>query len=539
MDQTADYVIVGAGSAGCVLARRLADAGASVIMLEAGGPDRSYIVRKPGMIAIFHNVPDLKKRLDWGYFSAPQASALGRTIPQVRGRVVGGSGSINGMLFVRGNARNYDDWAADGCAGWGHSDVLASFKRMENWEDGATELRGAGGPIEVTRQVDLTPASQAFMAALAETAGVPVIDDYNGASQEGVAVFQQSVRGGLRYSSSVGYLDHHNLPNLAVETRITVARIIVDKGRATGVEVITADGKKTINATREVILSAGVYGSPQILMLSGIGPAAHLREHGLDVVADLPVGDNLHDHMFVPMTYVMKSARNRGTTPYFASGLVKETLRGGTWMGRSVFEAVGFVRSQQAGTIPDIQVHALPWSYPFPNQDAPVRHKVDKRSALTIMPTLIYPKSRGTVRLASTDPSAGAGDRPCVPVRPRRRRTPARRDGTDSRGHVQPGHRRRDQPRAIPRYRLPRSPRAREGTPQSGDDRLPPGRHLPHGSRRAGGRRPVASGTRHRRAPRRRRVDHAEHHGRQHQRSRDDDRRARRGDHARHGGRSH
>ncbi len=406
MDQTADYVIVGAGSAGCVLARRLADAGASVIVLEAGGPDRSYIVRKPGMIAIFHNVPDLKKRLDWGYFSAPQASALGRTIPQVRGRVVGGSGSINGMLFVRGNARNYDDWAADGCAGWGHSDVLASFKRMENWEDGATELRGAGGPIEVTRQVDLTPASQAFMAALAETAGVPVIDDYNGASQEGVAVFQQSVRGGLRYSSSVGYLDDHNLPNLAVETRVTVARIIVDKGRATGVEVITADGKKTIKATREVILSAGVYGSPQILMLSGIGPAAHLRQHGLDVVADLPVGDNLHDHMFVPMTYVMKSARHRGTTPYFASGLLKETLRGGTWMGRSVFEAVGFVRSQQAGTIPDIQVHALPWSYPFPNQDAPVRHKVDKRSALTIMPTLIYPKSRGTVRLASADPSA-------------------------------------------------------------------------------------------------------------------------------------
>ena len=155
-----------------------------------------------------------------------------------------------------------------------------------------------------------------------------------------------------------------------------------------------------------MILSAGVYGSPQILMLSGIGPAAHLREHGIDVAADLPVGDNLHDHMFVPMTYVMKSARNRGTTPYFASGLIKETLRGDTWMGRSVFEAVGFVRGPKAGPIPDIQIHALPWSYPFPNQDAPVRHKVDKRSALTIMPTLIYPRSRGTVRLASADPTA-------------------------------------------------------------------------------------------------------------------------------------
>jgi len=306
MDQTADYVIAGAGSAGCILARRLADSGASVVLLEAGGPDRSYIVRKPGMIAIFHNVPDLKKRLDWGYYSAPQASALGRTIPQVRGRVVGGSGSINGMLFVRGNARNYDDWAAAGCLGWGYSDVLTSFKRLENWEDGATELRGGGGPIEVTRQRELTPASQAFMAALAEVAGVGRLDDYNAESQEGVAIFQQSVHGGLRYSSSVGYLDDHKLPNLTVATRVVVSRVLLDKGRATGVEVITNEGRRIIRATREVILAAGVFGSPQILMLSGIGPAAHLREHGIDVAADLPVGDNLHDHMFVPMTYVMK-----------------------------------------------------------------------------------------------------------------------------------------------------------------------------------------------------------------------------------------
>ena len=406
MDQTADYVIAGAGSAGCILARRLADSGASVVLLEAGGPDRSYIVRKPGMIAIFHNVPNLKKRLDWGYYSAPQASALGRTIPQVRGRVVGGSGSINGMLFVRGNARNYDDWAAAGCLGWGYSDVLTSFKRLENWEDGATELRGAGGPIEVTRQRELTPASQAFMAALAEVAGVGRLDDYNAESQEGVAIFQQSVHGGLRYSSSVGYLDDHKLPNLTVATRVVVSRVLLDKGRATGVEVMTNEGRRIIRATREVILAAGVFGSPQILMLSGIGPADHLREHGIDVAADLPVGDNLHDHMFVPMTYVMKSARNRGTTPYFAAGLIREAIRGGTWMGRSVFEAVGFVRGPNAGAIPDIQIHALPWSYPFPNQDAPTRHKVDKRSALTVMPTLIYPKSRGTVRLASADPTA-------------------------------------------------------------------------------------------------------------------------------------
>ena len=396
-------LIAGAGSAGCVLARRLAQTGASVILLEAGGPDRTRLVRQPGMIAIFHNVPALKKRLDWGYYTAPQASALGRRIPQPRGRVLGGSGSINGMLFVRGNRKNYDDWDVPG---WSYENVLSSFKRLEDWEDGATDLRGAGGPVKVTRQKDLTPASQAFIEALAATTGTKKIDDYNGESQEGVSVFQQNASGGLRYSSSVGYLDHHSLPNLTVLTRARITRIIMARGRATGVEVDTGNDRGTITASREVILCAGVYGSAQLLLLSGVGPAAHLRDHGIAVTADLPVGRNLHDHMFVPMTYCMTSARNRGTTPYFAGGVVREAVRGDTWMGRTVFEAVGFVRSSQACDIPDIQVHALPWSYPFPNQDSPARQKVDKRCALTIMPTLIYPKSRGTLRLASADPSA-------------------------------------------------------------------------------------------------------------------------------------
>jgi choline dehydrogenase len=406
MDRSADYVIAGAGSAGCVLARRLAESGASVILVEAGGPDRTRLVRQPGMIAIFHNVPALKKRLDWGYYTAPQAAALGRRIPQPRGRVLGGSGSINGMLFVRGNARNYDGWAADGCPGWGFADVLPSFRKMEDWEDGASDLRGAGGPIRVRRQKDLTPASCAFIEALAATAGVKKIDDYNGESQEGAAVFQQNADGGLRYSSSVGYLDDHGLPGLTICTGARITRVLIHNGRAAGIEAVTAEGRATIRASREVILCAGVYGSAQLLMLSGIGPASHLRSLGIGVVADLPVGDNLHDHMFVPMTYCMKSARNRGTATYFLAGMVREALRGGTWLSRTVFEAVGFVRSSLAGAIPDIQVHALPWSYPFPNQDSPKRHKVDKRCALTVMPTLIYPKSRGTLRLASADPAA-------------------------------------------------------------------------------------------------------------------------------------
>jgi choline dehydrogenase len=406
MEQTADYVIAGAGSAGCVLARRLAESGASVILLEAGGPDTTRLVRKPGMIAIFHNVPQLKKRLDWGYCTVPQPHARNRTIPQPRGRIRGGSGSINGMLFVRGNHKNYDDWAADGCPGWGWDDVLPSFKKMEDWEGGASELRGAGGPVKVTRQQDLTPASQAFIDAVAETAGVKKIDDYNGESQEGASVIQQNVANGLRYSSSVAYLDDHGLPNLTIITKAMITKVVIANGRATGVEIITPNGPGHIRASREVILSAGVFGSPQLLMLSGVGPAAHLREHGIDVVADLPVGDNLHDHMFVPMTWCMKSAIHHGKASYFFSGILKEELRGDTWLARTVFEAFGFVRSSIAGEIPDIQLHVLPWSYPFPNQDSAKRWKVDPRSSLTVFSTLIYPKSRGTLRLASADPLA-------------------------------------------------------------------------------------------------------------------------------------
>jgi choline dehydrogenase-like flavoprotein len=311
------------------------------------------------------------------------------------------------MVFVRGNQQNFDDWAAEGNAGWAFADALPSFKRFESFEDGGSALRGGSGPIKVIRAKDITPASESFIEAFSETAGVKKLDDYNGESQEGVSLFQQSNADGLRYSTAVGYLDDRDA-RLTVLPKTQATRVVVANNRAIGVEIMTKTGREVIRADQEVIVSAGVYGSPQLLMLSGIGPGAHLRELDLDVLADLPVGDNLHDHLFVPMTFAMPTAVHRPNPLYFGRAFVKENLRSGsTWLARSVFEAVAFVRTPQATNVPDLQVHVLPWSYPSPNQDAPnVRHKPDPRRALTIMSTLIYPKSRGTFRLASADPTA-------------------------------------------------------------------------------------------------------------------------------------
>ncbi|GAB2887758.1 GMC family oxidoreductase [Nocardioides pacificus] len=402
----ADYVVAGAGSAGCAVAARLAASGASVVLIEAGKRDTQFIVTKPGMIGPMHSVPQIKKPVDWGYYTVPQEHALGRRIPQTRGKVLGGSSSVNGMLWVRGNRANYDAWAAEGNHGWSADEVNEVYKRVEDFEDGANDYRGAGGPIKVTRHTSRTEASEQFDQATADTLGVKILHDYNAESQEGVSHFQQSIHHGLRYSASRGYIHNQELPTLSVQTEVHVARILVESGRATGVEVIDKSGeRRVIRAGKEVILSAGVFGSPQVLMLSGIGPAAHLDSMGLAVRADLPVGDNLHDHMFVPLTFHMKNSLHRGTPAYFAKGLARELTRtASSFLANSVFESTAFVRTSQATDVPDLQIHVLPWAYPSPNQDAPVRHKVDTRTALTVMSTLIYPKSRGTVRLANPDP---------------------------------------------------------------------------------------------------------------------------------------
>ena len=413
---SADYVVVGAGSAGCAVARRLAESGASVILLEAGGTDTKGLAKLlfeiPGAISVMHSTPQLKKIFDWGYKSVPQKAAWNRVVPQTRGRVLGGSSSVNGMLFVRGNRKNFDDWAAEGCKGWAYDDVLTAFKKLEDWEDGATDLRGSNGPVKVTRNPSLTEATKAFMEAASRKLGVPVIDDYNAESQEGVSVFQQSIGAGHRYSSSKAYLRDGGLPNLAVLTDATVTRVVLDGSRATGVEILTGPKKQrrteVVSAAREVILSGGVYGSAQILMLSGIGPADHLRSVGVDVVADLPVGENLHDHLFVPMSYRMDSAIARPTSRYFLGGLMRERLRrGSTWAAFSSFEATAFVRTSYAEEIPDLQLLSLYWVYPVPNQDETEKRVVPPitKPGMSVFPALIYPESRGTVRLRSADPT--------------------------------------------------------------------------------------------------------------------------------------
>jgi len=402
----ADYVVVGSGSSGAAVAGRLAQSGASVIVLEAGKSDEQFLVRKPGMIGPMHSVPEIKAKVDWGFYSTPQKHLLDRKMPVPRGKVVGGSSSINGMVYVRGNRANYDSWAAEGNTGWGADSVNTAYKRMEDFEDGANDYRGAGGPIKITRNKIPQEGTLQFIQATSDTIGVKILDDYNAESQEGVARMQQNASNGLRYSASRGYIHDLEVPTLQLQSQVLVTKVVIENGRATGVEVTDKVGtKRIVRAGKEVILSAGFVGSAQLLMLSGIGHAQHLTDHGILTVADLPVGDNLHDHMFHALTFHATSSKMKGNAFFFGKGVINELMRPGkTFMANSVFESVAFLRTSSATDVPDLQLHLLPWSYVSPNQDEPIRHEVDPRTSLTVLATLIYPKSRGTLRLASGDP---------------------------------------------------------------------------------------------------------------------------------------
>jgi choline dehydrogenase len=407
--EPADYVVVGAGSAGAIVARRLADTGATVTLIESGKRLRGPLVTVPGMCGAIHAVTLLQRRMTWPAYTIAQRHMNGRALPQSHGRALGGGSVVNGMAFVRGNRQNYDDWAADGAVGWAFSDVLPSFRRLESFEDGPSDLRGGAGPITVERATGLAPITESFMTALSATTGAGANDDYNGARQTGVAALQQSVGAGRRVGTDRGYL-WDAPPNLQVVSGVTATRLIVEHGRAVGVELAAQDRSRhpiaSARAGREVIVSAGALGTPRLLMLSGIGHAAHLREHGIDVIADLPVGDNLHDHLFVPMSYLAPGGR-RASPMNFAATMAREYVRPrSTYMSHTLFEAVGFIDSgtRTRADVPDLEVFILPMSYPE-NQDEPGLHlAADPSPSLTLLPTMLYPESRGTVRLASTDP---------------------------------------------------------------------------------------------------------------------------------------
>lgn len=403
----ADYVVVGAGSAGGPVARRLADSGASVVLLEAGGDGRSFMFKRPGMITMIHAEPKLKAKFDWGYYHAPQPNLLNRKIPATRGKLVGGSSAVNGMIFVRGHRANYDAWEAEGNKGWGYDDLLPTFRKMESYAEGADEFRGANGPIRVIENHDVTDASKTFLEAGAAALGIAETPDYNGAEQYGFHTIQENTQDSVRYSSLYSYLDG-DIPGLTLTTGATVARVVVTGGRATGVEVIQNGNRRVIAARKEVVLCAGAYGSPQILQLSGIGPSDHLTGHGIEVHADLPVGDNLHDHLFVPTCWEVDNTKNIGKPTYFFRNIIQEEVkRGSTFMAHSTFEVGAFLRTSFAeGEATDMQLLVLPWAYPAPNQDAPVRLNPPRIPTLSIFSTLIQPKSRGTLRLASADPTA-------------------------------------------------------------------------------------------------------------------------------------
>ncbi|MGZ4271082.1 MAG: GMC family oxidoreductase [Solirubrobacteraceae bacterium] len=393
----ADYVIVGAGSAGCVLAARLSeDPSVSVLVLEAGGSARHPNIAIPAAFA-----KQFRTRLDWDFATEPEPHCDGRSIYVPRGKGLGGSSSMNAMLYVRGRPLDYDLWEAEGAAGWGWEDVRPYFLRAENNERGASEHHAVGGPLNVADERSPRPLTARFLAA-AEAAGIPRIDDYNGPEQDGAAPVQVTQRNGRRFSANDAYLrPARGRENLSVVTGATVSRLELDGGRAVGVRFRDRlRRERVVRAEREVILCGGAFGSPQLLMLSGIGPADRLREHGIGVAVDAPgVGANLQDHPYVVCIWdsVAGGSLLGADKP---KALAEWLLRRSGPLTSTVAEAFAFVRSRPGLPAADLQYHFAPAYFNDNGFDEYDQH------AFTFGPVLVSPKSRGTVRLRSADPTA-------------------------------------------------------------------------------------------------------------------------------------
>ncbi|MDB4187879.1 choline dehydrogenase [Sulfitobacter sp.] len=398
----ADFIIVGAGSAGCAMAYRLGEAGASVLVIEHGGTDAGPFIQMPAALSYPMNM----KRYDWGYLSKPEPHLGGRELVCPRGKVIGGSSSINGMVYVRGHAMDYDHWRDQGAEGWGYADVLPYFRRMETWHDGGhggdSYWRGKDGPLHVSRGPRENPLFAAFVEA-GKQAGYEATDDYNGEKQEGFGPMEQTVHAGRRWSAANAYLRPALKRDNVEIIRAFVRRVVIDSGRAVGVEVERGGKVEVIRAGREVLLAASSINSPKILMLSGIGPAAHLKEHGIEVVVDRPgVGGNLQDHLEV----YMQMAASQPITLYKHWNLVSKAMIGAQWlftkkgMGASnQFESAAFIRSQAGVQYPDIQYHFLPIAVRYDGQAAAEGHGFQAH----VGP--MRSKSRGRVSLRSSNPA--------------------------------------------------------------------------------------------------------------------------------------
>ena len=395
----AEYVIIGAGSAGCAMAYRLTEAGHSVIVIEFGGTDAGPFIQMPAALSYPMNMA----RYDWGYSSEPEPYLNNRRLACPRGKVIGGSSSINGMVYVRGHAKDFDHWAESGAQGWSYADVLPYYKRMENWRSGGhggnKSWRGRKGPLHISRGPRVNPLFKAFVKA-GKQAGYETTDDYNGEKQEGFGPMEQTVYRGRRWSAANAYLRPALKTGKCQVVSALAERIVIEDGRAIGVAVA---GGEVITAEREVILAASSINSPKLLMLSGIGPAAHLKDHGIDVVADRPgVGQNLQDHLEL---YIQMAA-SQPVTLYKYWNLISKAVIGARWLftktglgASNQFESAAFIRTKAGVEYPDIQYHFLPIAVRYDGQAAAEGHGFQAHVGPMRSP------SRGSVSLNSADPA--------------------------------------------------------------------------------------------------------------------------------------
>ena len=394
----ADFVVVGSGSAGAALAYRLSEDGThSVIVIEFGGSDAGPFIQMPAALSFPMNM----SLYDWGFSTEPEPHLGGRVLATPRGKVIGGSSSINGMVYVRGHARDFDHWAAEGAAGWSFADVLPYFKRMENSVGGEDGWRGTEGPMHVRRGNRLNPLYSAFVQAGSQ-AGFETTEDYNGSKQEGFGAMEQTIHHGRRWSTANAYLKPALKRQNVSLVKGFARRVIIENQRAVGVEIEARGQIQVVKARREVIVAASSINSPKLLLLSGIGPAAHLAEHGIPVVADRPgVGRNLQDHMEL---YIQQESL-KPITLYSKLNLFSKAMIGAEWLffksglgATNHFEAAAFVRSAAGVDYPDIQFHFIPVAIRYDGKAAAKSHGFQAH----VGP--MRSKSRGSVTLRSSDP---------------------------------------------------------------------------------------------------------------------------------------